>query len=344
MTSDVSPIANRIATTPPSPATGPDLAEGAEELSLYKQDSRPPGSRPERKGRGAEPAVHSDYDGDGADIDVDATRLAVSKLQDAEAARQRAPAILQRILREHEGPSAEGTTAKHEIHDLLRQLEQGRRAGLVWETEALRQEALHDADATTEAQAGSPGSATVAGETRLQRTLDLVTHACGQRDLADVLRDLIAAMGRELSRGTIADRYRLLSLLRSLYSLQTLATLHEGCEALARRLAGSWSGIGSMALLRTAIRMTGSTGTAADACAELKREAGTPGPQGWLTFLSGLRMLVCELPHYVFATAAAREQVIEQLQDDVDLAVFNVETGLQFTREQTAVHPSNSGS
>lgn len=163
----------------------------------------------------------------------------------------------------------------------------------------------------------------VLGENSLSKTLGLALERFGGKDVARGLQQLIAALGQDLSstRPSTSPN-RLQALTTDLYHLQVAATVLEGCTDLSSSLQAKELGApDSERLMRDLVHLTGEKWLDQSRMSSLTQQHGISSPEGCVSFLSGVKFLLRELPIQVFLDNDARQATLDAVQDALDIAI-----------------------
>lgn len=163
----------------------------------------------------------------------------------------------------------------------------------------------------------------VLGEDTLGKTLDLALERFGGKEAGRGLKQLILALGRDLSsaRPSVSPQ-RLQALAGDLYQLQVAVTVLDGCAGLSGSLRAK--GLGAPdgeRLMRDLVGLTADKWLNASRIAALAQQHGVATPEGRVAFLSGVKALMRDLPVPVFPDAEARQATLNAIQDALDTAI-----------------------
>lgn len=163
----------------------------------------------------------------------------------------------------------------------------------------------------------------VLGESSLGKTLNLALERFGGKDIARGIRQLIAALGQDLSAARpSASPNRLQALISDLYHLQVAATVLEGCTGLTGSLQAKQQGSpDSERLMRDLVGLTDEKWLGESRLTNMAQQHGISTPEGRVSFLSGVKALLRELPVQVFPDADARQATLGAVQEALDIAI-----------------------
>jgi len=163
----------------------------------------------------------------------------------------------------------------------------------------------------------------VLGENSLGRTLDLALERFGGKDVGRGLKQLVLALGQDLSstRPSTSPQ-RLQALTGDLYHLQVAVTVLDGCAELSDGLRAK--GLGAPdgeRLMRDLVGLTGDKWLNESRFTALAQQHGVTSPEGRVAFLAGVKALMRDLPIQVFPDPDARQATLNAIQDALDMAI-----------------------
>ena len=226
-------------------------------------------------------------------------------------------------------------------------LHQGEREGAPAEALDALREALDDlemehgprirADANTIAAAGegARGSADVAqfqatyrdvvlGNPSLAGTLKLALERFGDGDFAAGLSRLIQALGQDLAAARPSgDPTRLQNLVQDLYHLGVAATVLDASRELHAKIGeqhGALSG-SPVALMQDLVGISAEKWVSGNRFTALAEKFGATGVEAQIHFLTGIKLLMRDLPVKVFVDADQRQTIFQAAQDALDAAI-----------------------
>ena len=193
------------------------------------------------------------------------------------------------------------------------------------------------ADANTIAAAGegARGSADVAqfqatyrdvvlGNPSLAGTLKLALERFGDGDFAAGLSRLIQALGQDLAAARPSgDPTRLQNLVQDLYHLGVAATVLDASRELHAKIGeqhGALSG-SPVALMQDLVGISAEKWVSGNRFTALAEKFGATGVEAQIHFLTGIKLLMRDLPVKVFVDADQRQTIFQAAQDALDAAI-----------------------
>jgi type III secretion protein W len=163
----------------------------------------------------------------------------------------------------------------------------------------------------------------VLGENTLGKTLDMALQRFGGKDVARGLKQLVVALGQDLSSTRPStEPTRLQALTGDLYHLQVAATVLEGCNDLSHQLqAKSLGKVEAERLMRDLISLTGEKWLTESRFSAMTKQHGVTSIEGRIAFLTAVKSMVRELPVQVFPDADNRQSVLGAVQDSLSIAI-----------------------
>ena len=238
------------------------------------------------------------------------------------------------------GPTEQFMALQYALH-------QGEREGAPAEALDALREALDDlemehgprirADANTIAAAGegARGSADVAqfqatyrdvvlGNPSLAGTLKLALERFGDGDFAAGLSRLIQALGQDLAAARPSgDPTRLQNLVQDLYHLGVAATVLDASRELHAKIGeqhGALSG-SPVALMQDLVGISAEKWVSGARFTSLAEKFGATGVEAQIHFLTGLKVLMRDMPVKVFVDGDQRQTIFQAVQDALDAAI-----------------------
>ena len=163
----------------------------------------------------------------------------------------------------------------------------------------------------------------VLGEDSLGKVLNMALNRFGGKDVGRGLQQLIQALGQDLAatRPSVSPQ-RLQALTGDLYHLQVAVTVLDGCAGLSEDLRAKSQGApDGERLMRDLVGLTGEKWLNDSRLTTLAQQHGIASPDGQVTFLSGVKSLMGNLPIEVFPDAEARQGVLNAIQGALDMAI-----------------------
>lgn len=316
------------------------LGDAAEELSLHMAEKTEEKHHAERKVKAERPVEV-----------LNASEIVEMLEQSKDAdAQEKLTELTKKIL---EGQGSPRQLAGQSFGDVTQQylglqyaLREGERQGAAPET----LEAIRDALADMEVESGPQiraglntlGSASefaadaqgvlhfqntyrdiVLGENSLAKTLELALQRFGSQDVARGLSQLVTALGQDLAAARPStDPRRLQALTGDLYHLQVAVTVLDGCGELSGKLqAGGHDQIDSQRLMRDLVGISGEKWVSESRFTNLAQQHGVVSPEGRVTFLSGIKAMMRELPLQVYPDTDTRQSILNAVQEALDIAI-----------------------
>ncbi len=164
----------------------------------------------------------------------------------------------------------------------------------------------------------------VLGNNSLSGTLRLALERFGDGDFAGGLARLIKALGSDLAAARPSgDPSRLQSLVQDLYHLSVAATVLDDSRALLEGLAAKHGlAPGSPAgLMQELVGVSAEKWVAGTRFTALAERFGAGGVEAQIQFLTGVKLLLRDMPPKVFIDADQRQTVFQAVQDALDAAI-----------------------
>jgi len=317
------------------------LSDAAEEISLHHSEKAETKHTSERKKEAARPLELMSPEAIMAYMD------AAQAFEDAEELVQ----LAKRMLSGQGDPAAQAKQAfpgpTEQFMALQYALHQGEREGAPAEVLDALREALDDlemehgprirADANTIGAAGegARGHADVAqfqatyrdvvlGNPSLAGTLKLALERFGNSDFAAGLARLTQALGQDLAAARPSgDPTRLQNLVQDLYHLGVAATVLDASRELHARIGeqhGALTGT-PVALMQDLVGISAEKWVSGNRFTALAEKFGATGVEAQIHFLTGIKLLMRDLPVKVFVDADQRQTLFQAVQDALDAAI-----------------------
>lgn len=163
----------------------------------------------------------------------------------------------------------------------------------------------------------------VLGESTLGKTLGLALDRFGGKDVGRGLKQLVLALGQDLSSARPSTSpQRLQALTGDLYHLQVAVTVLDGCAELSDSLRAQGLGApDSERLMHDLVGLTGDKWLNESRFTALAQQHGVTTPEGRVAFLAGVKTLMRDLPIQVFPDSDARQSTLNAIQDALDMAI-----------------------
>ena len=163
----------------------------------------------------------------------------------------------------------------------------------------------------------------VLGESTLSKTLTLALENFGGKDVARGLKQLVTAMGQDLSAARPStEPARLHALTSDLYQLQVAVTVLEGGNDLAAELnTKHLAKVDPERLMRDMVGLTGESWVSEARFTTMARQHGADSAEGRVAFLTGTKTMLRELPVAVFTDTDARQAHLNAAQEALDVAI-----------------------
>jgi type III secretion protein W len=165
----------------------------------------------------------------------------------------------------------------------------------------------------------------VLGHSDLAGMLKGALERFGDSDYRSTVQHLIRALGDDLAatRGSSVEPARLHAVLQDLYLMEVLATMLDGCQALAQKMSSEHALPAPAAgnLLQDAVAVSGERWNNAGRFGAIADKYAAHAPAPRIAFLSGMKTMVRNMPIKVFADPDARSNVLEAAQGALDAAV-----------------------
>jgi type III secretion protein W len=147
----------------------------------------------------------------------------------------------------------------------------------------------------------------------------------GDGDYRAAVQHLIRALGDDLSglQGSSVQAQQLNAVLKDLYSMEVLATVLDGCQALAIKLHSEHAVAEPSAgeLLKDLVSVCAERWCMASRFGAIADKHGAETPEPRVTFLGGVRNMVRNIPIKIFADPDSRSNILEAAQGALDEAV-----------------------
>ena len=317
------------------------LSDAAEEISLHHSEKAETKHTSERKKEATRPLELMSPE-------------AIMAYMEAAQAYEDPEELVQLAKRMQSGQGDPAAQAKQAFGEPTQQfmalqyaLHQGEREGAPAEALDALREALDDlemehgprirADANTIAAAGegARGSADVAqfqatyrdvvlGNPSLAGTLKLALERFGDGDFAAGLSRLIQALGQDLAAARPSgDPTRLQNLVQDLYHLGVAATVLDASRELHAKIGeqhGALSG-SPVALMQDLVGISAEKWVSGNRFTALAEKFGATGVEAQIHFLTGIKLLMRDLPVKVFVDADQRQTIFQAAQDALDAAI-----------------------
>jgi type III secretion protein W len=172
----------------------------------------------------------------------------------------------------------------------------------------------------------------VLGDSSIAQTLKLVLERLSGDagdDLGRGLHGLIKALGTDLSAARPStDRNRLEALVRDLYQLEVVSTVLEGCQQLQQSLASrhNFDALKPFELMKDLVGVTGEKWVSGSRMTALAERMGLNDAAARVTFLTGVKAALRDLPPIVFADADSRQSILNAAQEALDEAIDREES------------------
>ena len=317
------------------------LADAAEEISLHHSEKAETKHASERKKEATRPMELMSPEA------IMAYMEAAQAFEDPEQLVQ----LAKRMLSGQGDPAAQAKQAfqgpTEQFMALQYALHQGEREGAPAEVLDALREALDDlemehgprmrADVNTigSAQEGARGHADVAqfqstyrdvvlGNPSLAGTLKLALERFGDSDFAAGLARLTQALGQDLAAARpSADPTRLQNLMQDLYHLGVASTVLDASRELHARVGeqhGALSGT-PVALMQDLVGISAEKWVSGARFTSLAEKFGATGVEAQIHFLTGVKLLVRDMPVKVFVDTDQRQTIFQAVQDALDAAI-----------------------
>jgi type III secretion protein W len=164
----------------------------------------------------------------------------------------------------------------------------------------------------------------VLGESSLANTLRLLLRRFGLEGFDAGRRQLIAALGLDVSaQRPSGDLARLNNLVQDLYHLQVIGSMQEDCRKLASYFARRFNiaTLSPMQLMEDLIALSGERWAAAGRFVDLASRFGILLVAAQIAFYTRTRGLLGRMPTKIFADLDCRLAIIGAAQEALDLAI-----------------------
>jgi type III secretion protein W len=167
----------------------------------------------------------------------------------------------------------------------------------------------------------------VLGDASLAGALRLALERFGGSDFASGLARLVQALGQDLAAARpSADPARLHSLVQDLYHLSVASTVLDGCGTLLddqsrRHGTATDAGGGTVALMQDLVGVSSEKWVSSARLTALAEKHGARDPAPAIGFLTGVKVLLREMPVQVFVDADQRQGVFQATQEALDTAI-----------------------
>lgn len=164
----------------------------------------------------------------------------------------------------------------------------------------------------------------VLGNGSLAGTLKLALERFGGGDFAAGLARLTQALGQDLAAARPSgDPARLQSLVQDLYHLGVACTVLDACKELHAKLSsqhGTMPG-SPVGLMQDLVGISAEKWVAGSRFTALSEKFGAGGVEPQIHFLTGVKVLMRDMPPKVFVDADQRQTVFQAVQDALDAAI-----------------------
>ena len=222
---------------------------------------------------------------------------------------------------EREGAPAEVLDALREALDDL-EMEHGPRIRADINTVGTAGEGAHSREDVAQFQATYRD--VVLGNPSLAGTLKLALERFGDGDFAAGLSRLIQALGQDLAAARPSgDPTRLQNLVQDLYHLGVAATVLDASRELHAKIGeqhGALSG-SPVALMQDLVGISAEKWVSGNRFTALAEKFGATGVEAQIHFLTGIKLLMRDLPVKVFVDADQRQTIFQAAQDALDAAI-----------------------
>lgn len=317
------------------------LSDAAEEISLHHSEKAESKHTSERKKEATRPLELMSPE-------------AVMAYMDAAQARQDPEQLVQlakRMLSGQGDPAAQARQAfpgaTEQFMALQYALHQGERDGAPAEVLDALREALDDlemehgprirADVNTIGSAGEGAQShadvaqfqatyrdVVLGNPSLAGTLKLALERFGDTDFAAGLARLTKALGQDLAAARpSADPTRLQNLVQDLYHLGVAATVLEASRELHAKISEQHGPLGGSpaALMQDLVGISAEKWVSGARFTALAEKFGATGVEAQIHFLTGIKVLMRDMPVKVFVDTDQRQTIFQAVQDALDAAI-----------------------
>lgn len=166
----------------------------------------------------------------------------------------------------------------------------------------------------------------VLGDSSLTGTLKLVLNQYGETGLAQGMERLQRALGRDLAAARpSADPTRLQSLVQDLYHLGVASTVLEGCRdllALMQSRHGNPMKAGApVELMSNLVDLSSETWVSSTRFTQLAEKSGAQQEGAQINFLTGIKVLMRDMPPQIFVDRDQRDGVLKAAQEALDIAI-----------------------
>jgi type III secretion protein W len=171
----------------------------------------------------------------------------------------------------------------------------------------------------------------VLGDATLSGTLKLALERFGEGDFAAGLDRLTRALGQDLAAARPStDPNRLQGLVRDLYHLGVAATVLDGCGELLATLAerhgtqvpaSATAKPAAIALMQDLVGTSAEKWVSASRFTAMAEKHGATAPNVAIGFLTGVKLLLRDMPVQVFADGEQRQGVFQAAQEALDAAI-----------------------
>jgi type III secretion protein W len=171
----------------------------------------------------------------------------------------------------------------------------------------------------------------VLGDATLSGTLKLALERFGEGDFAAGLDRLTRALGQDLAAARPStDPNRLQGLVRDLYHLGVAATVLDGCGELLATLAerhgtqvpaSAAAKPAAIALMQDLVGTSAEKWVSASRFTAMAEKHGATAPNVAIGFLTGVKLLLRDMPVQVFADGEQRQGVFQAAQEALDAAI-----------------------
>lgn len=317
------------------------LSDAAEEISLHHSEKAESKHTSERKKEATRP------------LELMSPEAIMAYMDAAQAAEdpEQLVQLAKRMLSGQGDPAAQAKQAfpgaTEQFMALQYALHQGEREGAPAEVLDSLREALDDlemehgprirADVNTigAAHEGSQGRADVVqfqaayrdvvlGNPSLAGTLKLALERFGDSDFAAGLARLTQALGQDLAAARpSADPTRLQNLVQDLYHLGVAATVLEASRELHAKIGEQHGALSAtpVALMQDLVGISAEKWVSGNRFTALAEKVGATGVEAQIHFLTGIKLLMRDMPVKVFVDSDQRQTIFQAVQDALDAAI-----------------------
>lgn len=316
------------------------LAESAEEVSLHMAHKIEDKLHAERKVRGETPVAEITIDSilahiaqtheedAQAKLEQFAARILSGELDPREALNHFSENVVRQYLalqyalhkgRRNRAP--EDLLA--ELVDVLSELEQKHGAAIRAGLNTIDAATAYAHDAIDVAKFQSAYQDVVLGEATLSKTLTMALSRFGGRRIAEGLKNLILALGMDLSAASPSvSPERIHALIKDMYLLEVAVTILDGCRDLADRLTtAARDSFDNERLMQEVVGISGDKWISEARFVSLADSHGIAALTDRIAFLAGVRTVLKDLPTQIYLDHEARAAVLDAAQNALDDAI-----------------------